>query len=139
MGIPGDARGSATSDHGFDKALCIAASVRAQGAAICAATRLPINQHERRLAFSPARRVGQVFLRHQAVPVLHQDMPGIGQDGGSIVGLAGQPRIRIGGAGAGLVAARFAAEITLGVTPAGRIIAALPGRVLGINPVWWTP
>src|SRR5439155_26424408 len=66
----------------------------------------------------------QPRVDHQGVPVLHQNMPHIGQFGRLARPLAVESRIGVGGRGVGLVAALLAVKVAFTVAARRRWLAA---------------
>jgi hypothetical protein len=107
-GVNPRSRTSATKPCG------VVALVAGDGAAPCPRWR-PAEHLERGVTFRETGRFGEFHVDDQCVAVLHEQMPGVAELGGGGVGLAGQPRLRVGGGLVRLVGAPLPVVVDLGV------------------------
>lgn len=96
---------------------------------------LAVKQGQGRLALRSAGGRGDGGVHDETVPVLHQDVSGIGQPGFFAPSLAGQAGLGVGGGRMGGIAAALAVEVHLGVAAAaGRgssLLGVIPRLLLG--------
>src|SRR3954467_7053843 len=85
-----------------------------------AAPRAAVEHGKRRLAFRRPGGARERGLDRKAVAVLHQDVPHEAQPALAAVGLAIEPRVRVGRRGMALVRALLLAEVALAVAPRPR-------------------